>query len=381
MNGIVRRFLIALVVLVVPLSLAACGGGSSSSSSDSTSTGSSSEASATDVAAAKKFVAPYISKPSAFPVTEKLNEIPEGAKFVYVDIGTPASAVFWLYLQEAAKTMGVQMERVKSGTAANTVSAAFDTVVAMKPNGVIVPAINIQLWSKQLKELQDADIPVVISGTLEGEEYGVEAPQSAEAYGEFAGELMANYVVAEMNPEANVVIYDIPEVPVSPLIAEAFSKELEAICADCSVRTAEIPVATVGNTAPNTVVSDLQANPETDIAAFATDSAQTGLPSALQAAGIEIETLGDLPTPENLQYVKEGKETAVLAYDVPVASWALLDQVVRESIGQKLSGAEAEGMPVLQFLRQEDITFDPTKGWTGYPEFAEMFAGLWGVGK
>ena len=27
-----------------------------------------------------------------------------------------------------------------------------------------------------------------------------------------------------------------------------------------------------------------------------------------------------------------------------------------------------------QFLTKEDITFDPSKGWTGYPNFAEMFA-------
>jgi ribose transport system substrate-binding protein len=379
LRGIGKCCLVALTAVVVAVCVAACGGGSSSSSSATTSTGSPAATGGAGTTAAKKVVAPYIGQPSPFPVTEKLKEIPQGAKYVYVDLGTPASAVFWLFLQEAAKTMGVQIERVKAGTAANTTSAAFDTVVAMKPDGVIVPAISIQLWSKQLKELQDAGIPVVTSAVAEAEKYGIESPQSAEPYAELVGRLMAAYIPAEMNPEANVVFYGIPEFPLSPVIEEAFSNELESVCPGCSVRTADIPVASIASTAPNLVVSDLQANPDTDVAVFSSDSAEAGLPAALKAAGIEIETIGDLPVPENLQYLKEGKETAALAYDVPVASWALLDQVVRESIGQKLSGPEAEGIPVLQFLRQEDITFDPTKGWTGYPEYAERFAELWGV--
>jgi hypothetical protein len=34
-------------------------------------------------------------------------------------------------------------------------------------------------------------------------------------------------------------------------------------------------------------------------------------------------------------------------------------------------------VPDVQFLEQKDITFDPTHGWTGYPEFEEKFTELW----
>ena len=57
----------------------------------------------------------------------------------------------------------------------------------------------------------------------------------------------------------------------------------------------------------------------------------------------------------------------------------LLDQAAREIAGQELTGAEAEGLGVLQFLKKEDVQYDVSKGWSGYPEFAEMFAELWGV--
>jgi ribose transport system substrate-binding protein len=380
--------LAAIAALALAIALAACGSSSSSSSSEaSESTATETEASGggeegggASAAAAKEVIAPYIGKPSPFPVTEKLKEVPKGANIAYMDCGTPICALFWQIIGPAAQTMGVNVERVKAGSAANTVSSAFDTVVAKKPDAVIVTAINVELWKNQLKQLQEANIPVVTTGITGTEPYGIVAPQAAEASSAIEGELMANYVLAEMSPEANVVMYDVPELPFTAVVAEEFSSELEAICPKCSVRTTHIPVATIGNTAPNTIVSDLQANPETTVAVFATDETETGLPAALQAAGIKVETLGNSPGPTNLQYLKEGKETAGLGFDLPVLTWTLVDQAAREIVGQELSGPEAEGIPVNQFLTQKDIVFDPAKGWTGYPDFAERFAKLWGVG-
>jgi len=30
-----------------------------------------------------------------------------------------------------------------------------------------------------------------------------------------------------------------------------------------------------------------------------------------------------------------------------------------------------------QFLEQKDITFDPTRGWWAFPDYAQRFATLW----
>lgn len=385
-----RLAITALFVLIFAMLLTGCGGGGSSSSSTTSgssteeSSGGSTEASGGSTedaeAEAEKVIAPYIGQPSPFPVTEKLKKIPKGATIAYMDCGTGICGLFWELLEGAGKTMGVKMVRIKAGSAANTVSAAFDTAVADKPAAVIVTAINVELWKNQLKELQDAGIPVVTTGVIGAEEAGIESPQAAEAASELGGKLLANYVLAKMGSEANVAMYKVPELPFTGIIASAFGEELEAICPGCSVRTVDIPVASTGNKAPSEIVSDLQANPETDVAAFASDETEVGLPTALKAAGIEVETLGWGPAPPNLQYVKEGTETAVLGLDLPVLSWTLLDQAAREITGQELTGPEAEGLPVNQFLTQEDITFDPSKGWTGYPDFPERFATLWGVG-
>jgi ribose transport system substrate-binding protein len=394
-----RSAILALLVFALALALAACGGGNSSSSSSSTSEAETEEpaggetepaaeeeepaeeeASGGGTAEAKEIVAPYIGQPSPFPVTEKLKSVPKGEEIDYVDCGTPICALFWEILQPAAQTMGVKLERVKAGSAANTVAAAFDTVIQKEPAAVIVGSITMELWSKQLKELQDKEIPVVTTGISDAEEFGVESPQASNANSERSGELMAAYVVGEMaGEESNVVFYETPELSFTTIIAESFQAEMEKLCPECSVRIGQVGVAELGNTAPNTVVSDLQANPETNVAVFGTGEIEAGLPTALKAAGIEVETLSSSPGPAELQYLKEGKSTATLGFDLPVLTWGLLDQAAREIAGQELTGPEAEGLGVLQFLRKEDVQYDVSKGWTGYPEFAEMFAELWGV--
>jgi len=391
-----RSAILALLVFALALALAACGGGSSSSSSSSTSEAETEEPAggetepATEeeaepeagggMAEAKEIVAPFIGKPSPFPVTEKLKEVPKGAEVDYVDCGTPICALFWEILEPAAQTMGVKLERVKAGSAANTVTAAFDTVIQKEPAAVIVGSVSMELWSKQLKELQDKKIPVVTTGISGAEEFGVESPQASNANSERSGELMAAYVLAEMaGEESNVVFYETPELSFTTIIAESFQAEFEKLCPECSVRIGQVGVAEFGNTAPNTVVSDLQANPDTNVAVFGSAEIEAGLPTALKSAGIEVETLGSSPGPAELQYLKEGKSTAVLGFDLPVLTWTLLDQAAREIAGQELTGAESEGLGVLQFLKKEDVQYDVSKGWSGYPEFAEMFAELWGV--
>ena len=336
-------------------------------------------AGAADVEAAKAAVAPYIGKPSEFPVTEKLAERPEGASLAFMNGGTPVGSLLWQMMQPAGEMLGLKLQQFKAGPASNVTNAGFDAAIATKPDAMVVAGINVDLWASKIPQLREQGTTIVASAIRDGAKHGLDPVPAGEADDDRSGELMAAYVIAEMNPEANVALYDIAELPLSRRVGEAFSAELKRLCPDCSVRTTHIPAATIGNTAPNAVVSDLQANPDANVAVFTSDEIQHGLPEALSKAGIEIQTLGFAPDPTNLQYLKEGKETAVLAYDLPITAWMMVDQAARQMTGQEITGPEAKGYGVIQFLRPEDVTFDPSRGWTGYPDFAERFAELWGV--
>ena len=379
MHLLSRRIVLLVACLALALGVAACGDDDESNGGGAENTASES-APKVDKAAAEAAIEPYIGKPSPFPVTEPLKEVKKGATIAFMDCGTPICGLFWNLLQPASQTMGVKLTRLKAGQAANTVTEAFDSAIAAKPDAVIVAGIAIELWANPLKELQDADIPVVTTGVLGTQKYGIKAAQAAETASLLEGKLMAAYTVAKLGDAKKIAIYDVPELTFTRLVVEGYQKELEKLCSDCSARVTHIPVATMGTTAPQRVVSDLQKNADTDLAVFAIDEIEAGLPAALQAAGIKIDTLGNSPSPTQLQYLKEGKETAALAVDLPVLSWTLLDQAARQMVGQELTGDEAKGLTPFQFLTQEDIKFDPSKGWTGYPDFAERFAKLWGVG-
>jgi len=365
-----------MTALVITSVLAACGSSGTNSNSSSGGTPPSSAAGKASAAAA---IAPYIGKPGKFPVDERLSKTPKGAKIAYMDCGTPICSLFWTLLEPAGKTMGVTITRVKAGSSAATVDSAFSSVVAQKPAAVIVTAIDISLWQTHLKELQAAHIPVVTTGVTGVQQKGVSAPQAAESASQLEGKLLADYVAAKMTGK-KIALYKVPELPFTAIVASAFTSELKQVCPDCSVRPVDVSVTTIGNTAPSKIVSDLQANAGTQVAVFTIDEAQTGLPAALKTAGINVQTLGNSPGPTNLQYIKDGQETAALGVDLPVLIWGTLDIAARKIDGQALKGDEAKGISPVQFLRKQDIVFDPAKGWTGYPDFAARFAKLWAAG-
>ena len=309
-----------------------------------------------------------------------LKEVPKGAKIACVQAGNEISQLYCTLAKEAGEAMGVDVTPVNAGFSASEVVSAMDSALAMNPAGVIVSGPSIQLWTKQAKEFEEAEIPVVTAGVLGTEKYGIEAPQAAEQFAVEAGELLAAYVATEWGPESNVVFYGIPELEFSGQEEEVFLESMSRFCPECSTRAVPIPLETVGNKSPNTIVSDLQTNPETNAAVMVSAELLSGLPPALKAAGLtSVKTMGVGPSPATLQILKEGKTTAALGYDLAVAGWEVLDQVAREIVGQKITGPAAEGSTPMQFLTPEDITFDPSQGWSGYPDFKERFEKLWGV--
>ena len=373
-------------VLLVAVALAACGGGGFSSGGEGTigagagSSGKGEEGGNTAaLAEAKAEIAKFIGRPSPFPVTEKLKELPpKGSKVAMLLGGTPVGAILAEAAEEAEKPLGVDVITIKAGPsppgAVRCGCGGGDLRPRYRCGGE--PGTFGQA-DQRTRAGRDPDVTV---GELDTEQYGIKNPQAAGPWAEQNGRLMADYVAAEFGTESNVVFYGVPELGFSAVEEEAFNKQLEKVCPECAVRSVGITIEEIGTTAPNTVVSDLQANPETNVTVYAAAEDLIGVPQALSAAGIDVKSIGINPPPTVLQYIKEGKVAVGLSTDLPVASWQQMDQVAREIIGQpELSGPASEGLQDTQFLRPQDITLDPSKGWTGYPDYKERFEKLWGL--
>jgi ribose transport system substrate-binding protein len=353
---------------VTAIALAGCG----SDGDESASAGGSG-----DAAAAREAVAQYTGKPTAFPVDTPLKTKPEGKTFAYLQCSTPACALFAQILEPTQELLGYQLKVVKAGASANEVQAAMNSIVSLRPDGVLLPASDPNQFLQQMQQLHQAGIPVSANGIVHPQKYGLEADFINNDTNDLAGKLMADWTVAQGGGEA--VFYGVPELSFTPVMQRGFDREMAAVCPSCEVRHVDIPVAEIGKSAPTRVVSDLQSHPNTKAAVFATAEAGTGLPAALKAARLNVKLMGWGPPPAILGYIKQGQWDAALGVDGFTMLWAQVDALARMVADDPLTAGQKRGLPPVQFLAKEDITFDPTLGWQAYPDYAENFAKLWGA--
>jgi ribose transport system substrate-binding protein len=363
---------------------------SSSPSSSAASASSSASASATatatatgaNVAAAQAALAPYIGKSSSFPVTEPLaSKLPAGKKFVYLQCGTPICAEVGGLLQGAVKGIGGTMTVLNAGTTATAAQAAASNALALKPDVVLLGGIDPSLFGNGLKALAASGAKLVSSQLDENvQPFGITFNYLGLNLSQRNGALLADWVIANVGASANAVIYTLPDLSISAPVQQAFQAEMAKNCPSCTVRAVPIDAATIGTTAPSTVVTDLQSHPNTNVAVFVSLSAAAGLPAAMKAAGISsVKTVGFGPTAGNLQDIKDGNLTAALDIDFPVSTWTAVDAAARLIEGGQPTASEQAGDVPEEFLGQKDITFNPNLGWSAYPDFAQRFSTLWHI--
>jgi len=329
---------------------------------------------------AQDIITPLVGQPSAFPITEPLTSpVPAGTRIAYIDNGNALVSLVYKLMQPAAAQLGVELYAVRAGTSASGVQSAFSTVVQQRPAAVINTAIDPALWNNQRQELVAAGIPVVSLGTVAGADSGLVQPNGAAAF-EKQGRLQAAWLVANSEKTVHAVLYEHSEIAYGSAVKKGFESELEDLCPDCTARVVQIPIAEVGNKAPERIVSDLRANPDTGAVVFQSSAAATGLPARLKVAGLtDIKIVGANPVPTNLQYLKDKQATVELGADLNTLAWTAIDTAARLIVGQKPQQNVLDGEALVQqFLRPEDITFDPTLGFSAYPDVAARFKTLWG---
>jgi ribose transport system substrate-binding protein len=374
----------AVAIALVAACSSASSTGSATPSGPATTSGSamaspSGSAAGANVAAAQAALVPYTGHPSAFPVTTPLPEkLPAGKKFIFLQCGTPFCALAGLSIKEAVVAIGGTFTTIDAGTTASSAQAAASSALALKPN-VVFMTVDPALFGNGLKQLSAAGIKVIsISIAKDATPYGVTFNYIGSTEIDNDGKLLADWVIAHEGAKANAVFYGLPTFDFSNPLQQAFVNEMKADCPSCTVRTVPIDAATIGTTAPNTVVADLQAHPATNVAVFVSLQIAQGLPAAMRAAGLSgILTVGRAPTPGNLQDIKTGGLTAGLAIDAPVSTWTAVDASARLIEGSQPTASEQAGDLDEEFLGQSDITFNTTDGWIGYPNFTQRYATLW----
>ncbi len=355
---------------------ASSAGGSASGSGTATAGGEGISAAA--LATAKANLAPYTGHPSAFPVDKPLLKKPAaGTKFSFLQCSTPICALFAKIIQGPTHALGVELTVTKAGPSAQALQTAVSSIVAGNPAAVLIPAADPVQYRQGMQDLADKGIPVVSQGVVDGAQFpAIKASILSDKATTLAGKLLADWVV-QRNGTKPSVFYSVPELSFSTFIAEGYKKEMASLCPSCVVRYEKLPITTIGSTAPTAITSDLQKHPETKTVVFASLEAAGGLPAAMKVAGLTADTVGFAPDPAVLGYIKSGDITAGLGYDTVTSTWVQVDIAARLIAGEPLTAAEMADENVMQMLEKGDITFDPSHGYSGYPDIAERFAKLW----
>jgi ribose transport system substrate-binding protein len=337
-----------------------------------------------DVAAAQEVVDRLIEPPTEFPVTEPLAELPpEGSTAAFLDLGTPTTAAFYDYLVEAGEVLGIEVQRVQTGQSPQEINSAMNSVVESRPDAVIDVAVDPAVWTPQLEALREAGTVVVPVSIVNGEEFGFDDSQIGQgaAGARENGKAVASGLLAETNGEAtNLVFYRVPEVTFTPFLLEGVEERLAEQCPDCELRVVDISAGELGSTAPNSIVSDLQANPETDAFIASVDELQMGLPAAMRVAGMDVPGMGTSPNAVNLQQIAEGQELGALGTDFNMIAWLTMDRVARELVGQEFdySFFGEEATSALQtIITQDNVPEDMQRGYVAFEDYEARFTELW----
>jgi ribose transport system substrate-binding protein len=382
------RFAVA-VSLVLVLVIAGCGSSSTSRSSTGSST---SGGKSSDVQAAKAAYEAYLGPVSWRPVGPPFDARKAAGKTVWyigTDMSIPILQTIAGQLKQALATVGVHLQICDGKGEPSQWNACANDAVDRHADAIIVESFPPQLIAGPLAHAKAAGIPVINGNNTDPT--GPLAPGTdanvAFQYSK-SGRLTADWVIADSNGKANVLVIATSDVPnSSALVNNGYLAEFKARCPGCTVTTKEIPISQWSTGLGPLTQSSLTANPNIDYVIPAYDGMSTFVDPAIQSAGkagsVKVATFNaDLQPMQqmarhNLIYVDVGSDNT---YE----GWAYADQALRLMTGTK--PVPNEFVPIRVFTRDNVTGLQLTQSavnsgvWFGPPTYVAEYKRLWGVG-
>ena len=376
------RWLIAIALLVTAaLTLAACGGGDSSTTGDGGSTDTASQStpgSEAGVAEAQALVQKGLKAPTTIGITKPIGKpIPTGKNIDFVVC--PASACVQLKdnFVSGAEVLGWNVKELQSGESAGEIQATWDQVVRDAPDAAVYSSITRAQFEPQLKQLEQANIPVLACCTNDHEGGAVKLVTAGISDQADPARLLAAWPIADTEGDTNSLLLTIPAYTILEAQTPVIEKAYEKWCPDCELDVLDIPVQSVGKDVPNQVVSYLRSHPDVNYVMATLDSLTQGLPAALNAAGLgdKVKIVGETPDPPNLQQVASGDEAATVAFPIYELGWIWDDALARVFTNQSVKPDQVR-LP-FQLLTKDNLLSD-TEVTPLVQNYEEEFKELWG---
>jgi len=337
-----------------------------------------------EVAAAKKFVAPFLKVPTTIGVKVPLKTAPPKHKlFIYFECDVSQCAVENTSLAQAAALVGWRYKAITYQDAnPATLVAAMAQGLQMKPAAVALSGIPEVLWATQYAAYKAAHVPIIT---------GYEGPETTKFpiigniggpsdVGKF-GTIVANWLIAHSNAKANVLSVEVSSYPILQVGSNKFASTLAAGCKACKLTALDLTIPEIMSGAVNsTIVTALQRDPTIKYVYMCDGAFADGLTSALNAAGLSnIQIVGQAADTTQLTALKAGN-TAIKAFTalaLNYGSYLMIDLAARWMEGMKASPSDG-GLPAQ--LLVHGGTFKVSDSFDQPANFRAQFKKLWKLG-
>jgi ABC-type sugar transport system substrate-binding protein len=351
--------LVGFVLVFAVLALAACGGGGDSTNGSTESSGSSGaeepaseetaatneeEAGGSDeegLAYAEEKVAEATTPPEHIgPETPVAKPIPSGKTIAYVNCGQLVCDYAEETLNEAAKTLGWTVKNIKTDGTPQQIQEAYEAVVNEAPDGVASLGMSEEFFPRQLKEMDEKEIPFVSAlGTIPEEGAMKLQILQDEIDGKRetgpAMRLLADKAIVDSKGEGEIGIIVLTGYPTIEGFKEEFESELSERCPNCSSKSLDVPATAIGTTSDTQIANFLRANPSIHSIFLTYEGLVTDLAGATKSAGVEMPKMYSWsPAGSGFESLRTGASTAGVPQGDPELGYQIADAFARIFTGE-----------------------------------------------
>jgi ribose transport system substrate-binding protein len=333
-------------------------------------------------ATAAEDLAPYLAQPTAISIDQPLTQPPPAGKKVYWLEGNIQSI---LPLTEGFKgataALGWQLTVLSYDPAdPQGPGSAMQQAVAGGADYIAVSGQTAAVLGPALDAAKAANIPVIemfSTDEVGGATNGIYANIGSPQFSRRSSGIIADFVISDSGGDANVLFVNVPDFAILKIVGDEVTKVIGQKCGTCRLENLDMSITDMaaGGTA-SAVVSRLQADPTIDYVQVSIGDLATGLPEALQGAGLadRVKIVGAVPNTEQLQSLIDGGSAAYTVFGRPEAGWQAVDAMARLSVGAD-PAAEHDLLPL--WLLTPKTVPNPAQDYAGTADYEAQFKKLW----
>lgn len=279
--------------------------------------------------------------------------------------------------QQALEALGWQAQIIDGKGTGDTQNSAVMQALSMKPDAIMIFAIDPSTIQQSLGAAQDQGVPVISSAGEESDLVASSINPVPEVYAE-TGSLLADLAIVEQNGNAKVLVLHDTGFSVLKPRYEGFLEGLAA-CDGCEVLEEQtFTSADLAVGLPRLMQQLAQRHPDFNTIYVDYDDAVPPILQALNSLGLEDKTvLGSNGTAQATQCIADNcGQTGTTAFSLEGIGWAAVDQLIHVLAGQ-------DPAPATYPLGVKLITDDNAEAigemWDGDTDYRATYLDRWGA--